>query len=138
MPVKIKSMPGPSSRPAPPKLLRWLAALVCMVAVGILLMRFLGKYFGEGTFWWFAIGIPLVGWSIIAFFRMSVFGLRQVRASAYDRRREEYILQQLRRGRRALQIMSAECVTAHATDLQFTTIAESLLCNQWDVGTAER
>lgn len=129
MPVQIKNIPGPSSRPAPPKLLRWLAALVCMVVTGILLMRLLGKYIGNDTFWWFATGVPLGGWSIIVFFRLSVFGLRHIRANAYDRRREQYILKQVRRGRRALQILSAECVTAHASDLQFTTIAESLLRN---------
>lgn len=129
MPVKLKNIPGLSLRPAPPKLLRWLTVLVCMVAIGILLMRLLGKYIGNDTFWWFAIGIPLGCWGIIVFFRMSVFGLCHIQANAYDRRREQYILKQVRRGRRALQILSTECITAHATDLLFTTIAESLLRN---------
>lgn len=129
MPVKIKKIPGPSPRPAPPKKIRWLATLACMVATGILLMRLLGKHVESGMFWWLAIGIPLGAWSIIAFFRVSVFGLRHLQADAYDTQREKYILMQVRRGRRALQILSAECVTAHAFDLQCAPIAEALLRN---------
>ncbi|WP_312983584.1 hypothetical protein [Atlantibacter sp.] len=129
MPVKIKNIPGPALRPAPPKLSRWLAALAYMVACGILLIRFLDKYIENDNFWWFAIGIPMGGWGIFFVLRMSLFGLRHMRANAYDRRREQYILKQIRRGRRALQILAAECATAHALDLQFTTIAEPLLRN---------
>ncbi|WP_300005901.1 hypothetical protein [uncultured Cedecea sp.] len=129
MPVKIKDIPGPSARPSPPKLLRWIAVLVCIVTIGILLMRLLGKYIDNDRFWWLAIGVPLGGWGIVASFFMSVFVLRHIRANAYDRRREQYILKQVRRGRRALQILSAECITAHTTDLRLTTIAESLQRN---------
>lgn len=115
MPVNLKNIPGTSVRPSPPKPLRWLTALACLLATGILLMRFLGKLVGNDTFWWFAIGVPLALWAVIAFLRLTVYGLRHMRANAYDKHREEHILKEVRQGRRALQILFADCVTAHTS-----------------------
>jgi hypothetical protein len=93
-------------------------------------MRFLGKLVGETTFWWFAIGIPVVVWTVLMGFRLAVYMMQQIHANAWDQRREQVILQEVRRGRRALQILAAECSTAHAADLQFTSIADALLRNE--------
>ncbi|WP_181952486.1 hypothetical protein [Yersinia canariae] len=129
MPVNLNTIPGPSIRPSPPKPLRWLIVLLGFITVGILLMRFLGKMLGNTEFWWFAIGIPVVFWLVLMGFRLVIYLIQQIQANAWDRRREQVILQEVRRGRRALQILAAECSTAHDSDVQFTGIADALLRN---------
>lgn len=129
MPVKLTTIPGPSLRPSPPKPLRWLIVLLGLTAAGILLIRFLGKLLGNTEFWWFAIGIPVVIWLVLMCFRLATYLIQQIQANAWDRRREQVILQEVRRGRRALQILAAECSTAHDSDLQFTGIVDALLRN---------
>ena len=130
MPVKLNTIPGPASRPARPKPLRWLSALICLIAAGILLMRFLGRLVGETSFWWFAIGVPAVFWSTLMGFRLAVYMMQQIQANAWDQRREQVILQEVRRGRRALQILFADCSTAHSADQQFVAITDALLNNE--------
>lgn len=112
MPVNLNTIPGPALRPLPPKPLRWLSTLVGLIATGILLMRFLGKLVGETSFWWFAIGIPVLFWVVLMGFRLTVYIMQQIHANAWDKRREQVILQEVRRGRRALQILAAEHRTA--------------------------
>ncbi|BCU89319.1 hypothetical protein YP72344_08140 [Yersinia pseudotuberculosis] len=129
MPVKLTTIPGPSLRPSPPKPLRWLIVLLGLTAAGILLMRFLGKLLGNTEFWWFAIGIPVVFWLVLMGVRLAIYLMQQIQANAWDRRREQVILQEVRRGRRALQILAAECSTAHDSGLQFTGIVDALLRN---------
>lgn len=93
-------------------------------------MRFLGKLVGETSFWWFAICIPVVVWTVLMGFRLALYMMQQIHANAWDQRREQVILQEVRRGRRALQILAAECSTAHAADLQFAPIADALMRNE--------
>ena len=124
MPVEIKKIPEPSPRPAQPNISRWLTALISMMAIGILLMLLL-----ENNFWRFTACIPVGLWGILLFSRMIIFLIGHIWANAYDRCREQYILKEVRRGRRALQILAAECTTAHASDILFTTISEPLLRN---------
>ncbi len=62
-------------------------------------------------------------------FRLAIYLMQQIQANAWDSRREQVILQEVRRGRRALQILAAACSTAHDPDLQFTGIADALLRN---------
>lgn len=130
MPVKLNTIPGPALRSSPPKPLRWLSLLVCMVAAGILLIRFLGKMLGDTSFWWFAIGIPTVFWSLLIGFRLVSYIMQQIHANAWDRRREQVILQETCRGRRALQILFADFQTAHITDEKFVAITDALLKNE--------
>ncbi|STQ44418.1 Uncharacterised protein [Ewingella americana] len=130
MPVNLNNMPAPYIRPTPPRLLRWLAALVCLVATGILLMRLLGKLVSENTFWWFAIGIPAMVWLVLMGIRMAVYMMQQIQANAWDKRREQVILQEVRRGRRALQILAATFSTAHLANAEFTDCTEAMLRNQ--------
>ncbi|MBV6820169.1 hypothetical protein KWG64_19660 [Rahnella sp. PD12R] len=130
MPVNLNTIPGPSLRPAPPKPLRWLGALAGFIASGILLMRFLGKLVGETSFWWFAIGVPVLFWLVLMGLRMTVYMMQQIHANAWDKRREQVILQEVRRGRRALQILAAEHRTAHAAESQSTDTTDALLRNE--------
>jgi hypothetical protein len=143
MSVKLNTIPGLSLRTAPPKPLRWLGVLVGFVASGILLMRFLGKLIGETSFWWFAIGIPALFWVVLMGLRLAVYMMQQIHANAWDKRREQVILQEVRRGRRAFQILASVSSTAHAGIRDFSDISESLLRNEnkivpqtsWNSGT---
>jgi len=109
-------------------------------------MRFLGKLLGNTEFWWFAIGIPVVFWLILMGLRLAIYLMQQIQANAWDKRREQVILQEVRRGRRALQILSAQCMTAHTSDMRFSEIAEALLHNEnkiipqntWNGGSSVR
>ncbi|QMV51519.1 hypothetical protein [Ewingella americana] len=130
MPVNLDTIPAPYLRPTPPKPLRWLAALVCLVATGILLMRLLGKLVGDATFWWFAMGIPVIFWLVLMGIRMAVYMIHQIKANAWDKRREQVILQEVRRGRRALQILAETFSTAHLANAEFTDCTEAMLRNQ--------
>ncbi|NWA43010.1 hypothetical protein HX889_35710 [Pseudomonas reactans] len=130
MPVNLDTIPAPYLRPTPPKPLRWLAALVCLVATGILLMRLLGKLVGDATFWWFAMGIPVIFWLVLMGIRMAIYMMQQIQANAWDKRREQVILQEVQRGRRALQILAGTFSTAHIANAEFTDCTEAMLRNQ--------
>lgn len=127
MPVNLNAIPSitPVAKP-----LRWLSTLVGLIATGILLMRFSGKLVGETSFWWFAIGIPVLFWVVLMGFRLTVYIMQQIHANAWDKRREQVILQEVRRGRRALQILAAEHRTALAARAQFTDTTDALLRNE--------
>lgn len=130
MPVNLNTIPAPYLRPTPPKPLSWLAALACLVATGILLMRLMGKLVSENSFWWFAIGIPVMVWLVLMGIRMAIYMMQQIQANAWDKRREQVILQEVRRGRRALQILAATFSTAHLANAEFTDVTEAMLGNQ--------
>lgn len=132
MPVNLNTIPGPYRRPAPPKPLRWLCALVCFVGFGILLWRVMGNKAKEPSFWWLAIGASAICWTILLSCRLAVYLLWQIRANAWDKRREQVILREVRRGRRSLHILAAECEIAHSTTPRSTDadVIETLLGNE--------
>lgn len=59
-----------------------------------------------------ACGVPAFIWSLVASVRWLFFITQYIRADARNKRREEVILQETRRGRRALQILSFSVQTA--------------------------
>ncbi len=63
-------------------------------------------------FWGLACGVPAFIWSLVGSVRWLVFITQHIRADAWNQRREEVILQETRRGRRALQILSFSVQTA--------------------------
>ncbi|EHC2128467.1 hypothetical protein JTZ09_005010 [Escherichia coli] len=63
-------------------------------------------------FWGLACGVPAFIWSLVASVRWLFFITQYIRADAWNKRREEVILQETRRGRRALQILSFSVQTA--------------------------
>ncbi|MDK9355127.1 hypothetical protein QQF54_00210 [Lelliottia sp. V106_10] len=112
MPVTLKKIPPLSWRPAPPKSVRWFGTLLCLLVIGAFISRLLEKITGNDHFWVITTAIPAGGWAIVAFIRLTVYLLQDIYASAWDRRREECILQEVRRGRRALQVLATEFITA--------------------------
>ncbi|GGA61819.1 hypothetical protein GCM10011328_41390 [Hafnia psychrotolerans] len=61
---------------------------------------------------------------------MTVYMMQQIHANAWDKRREQFILKEVCRGRRALQILAAEHRTAHVAETQFTDTTDALLHNE--------
>ncbi|HAT1685505.1 TPA: hypothetical protein I8Y21_006377, partial [Klebsiella oxytoca] len=108
MPVVMKKIPGPARRPAPPVMFRWLVALMAFFVTGVLVSRFFGLHPDNTYYWFFPVVVSTVVWGGVGILRLMFYFLQHIQADAWDRRREEKILQETRRGRRALQILSAE------------------------------
>ncbi|MRS17516.1 hypothetical protein GJV06_21790 [Enterobacteriaceae bacterium RIT691] len=112
MAVNLNKIPPLSWRPQPPRPLRWFGTLLCLLVIGAFISRLLEKITGNDHFWVITTAIPTGVWAIVAFIRLTVYLLQDIYASAWDRRREECILQEIRRGRRALQVLATEFITA--------------------------
>ncbi len=81
-------------------------------------------------FWGLACGVPAFIWSLVASVRWLFFITQYIRADAWNKRREEVILQETRRGRRALQILSFSVQTALNGDSVAETTAAFLARQQ--------
>lgn len=127
MPVDLKSIPDVSIRMAPPKLARWIVVLIIMIGLSMVISRVLT---GKNNAW-ISVGIPALIVGGLLFILLVIYLVQQIFANARDREREKVIIQEVRRGRRALQILAAECCTAHSqTDNPFTPVASNLLQNE--------
>lgn len=132
MPVVMKKIPEPAWRPAPPVMFRWLVALMAFLVTGVLVSRFFSLHPDNTYYWFFPVVVSTVVWGGLGILRLMFYFLQHIQANAWDRRREEKILQETRRGRRALQILSAEFITAHSVfkDDYFSLSPEALLRNE--------
>jgi hypothetical protein len=126
MSYSLKHLPECYSRPTSPKVSRWLAVLVAMLVISVILMRIFGRYIDNRHFWLFAIGAPVVAWIVSFGFRMWNWSLQDSKANGFDRRREQWILSETRRARRALQILNTIFITAHREDEQESVAIEML------------
>lgn len=115
MPVKLNSIPAPARRPEKPVSRRWLKWLAGLVIAGSLFSWLSGQPTRSPGFWLFAIALPVSLWLIAAWVRGMIYLLGHIQANAWDRSREELILKEVRRGRRALQILQRTFVTAHTS-----------------------
>jgi hypothetical protein len=122
----LKNLPKRYQRPVPPKKSRWLAVLVAMLVISVIFMRIFGRYVDNNHFWLVAIGTPAVVWIVIFGFRMWIWSLQDSKANGFDRRREQWILSETRRARRALQVLNATFITAHQEDKQSSVAVEML------------
>ncbi|EOV4744468.1 hypothetical protein ACONQH_002125 [Escherichia coli] len=115
MPVRLNTIPDAESYPAPPARIKWLSALLLMLSVGVAITSLFAsdELAKNGPhFWGLACGVPAFIWSLVASVRWLFFITQYIRADAWNKRREELILQETRRGRRALQILSFSVQTA--------------------------
>ena len=115
MPVRLNTIPDAEPYPAPPAHIKWLSALLLMLSVGVLLTSLFAsdELAKNGPhFWGLACGLPAFIWSLVASVRWLFFITQYIRADAWNKRREEVILHETRRGRRALQILSFSVQTA--------------------------
>lgn len=126
MPVDLKNIPDASLRPTPPRLSRWMMSLVILVGFSVVLSRLLT---GKNNLW-LSAGIPCLIVSGLLFILFLIYLLRQILANAHDKQREKTIIQEVRRGRRALQILATECSTAHSSaNAPFASVSSNLLRN---------
>ena len=108
MPVNIKKIPPAAERPETPRLERWFGFLAALLALGAATGLYLDKQ-AEGTRFWLLIPAALTfAWLAVFALRLLVWGALDLRASGWDRAREEVLLREMRRGRRALQILHAD------------------------------
>jgi len=124
----LKHLPECYLRPVPPKTSRWFAVLVAMLVINVILMRIFGRYIDNRHFWSIAIGTPVVIWIVCFTIRMWAWSLQDSKANGFDRRREQWILSETRRTRRALQVLNTTFITAHQEDEQ-RSVADDMLNN---------
>lgn len=115
MPVKLNTIPAPARRPEKPVSWRWLKWLTGLIIAGSLFSWFSGQPTRSPGFWLFAIVLPASLWLLAAWARGMIYFLGHIQANAWDRSREELILKEMRRGRRALQILQGTFITAHTS-----------------------
>lgn len=126
MSYSLKHLPECYLRPVPPKASRWFAVLVAMLVISVILMRIFGRYIDNSHFWMFAIGTPFVVWIVTFGFRMWIWSLQDSKANGFDQRREQWILSETRRARRALQVLNTTFITAHQEDEQRYVVVDML------------
>lgn len=127
MTVDLKNMPDISIRPSPPKPVRWIVALIILIGLSIVISRLVS---GKNHLW-LTVGLPALAVSGLLFMLLVIYLVRAIFANARDREREKMIIREVRRGRRALQILAAECCTAHSSaDNPFTAIGSNLVKNE--------
>jgi len=78
-------------------------------------MRIFGRYVENLYFWKFALGLPIVVWGILFASCLFLWALQDSKANAFDKRREQWIIRETRRARRALQVLNATFITGHST-----------------------
>lgn len=127
MPVDLKNIPKVNTRPVPPKFAYWMVALIALTALNIFISRLLT---GENNEWLSAvISTVIIGGLLLILFL--IYLLRQIFANARNKQREKTIIEEIRRGRRALRVLAAESCTAHSsTDSLFSPLSSYLLNNE--------
>lgn len=100
--------------------------LVIMLGIGIILMRIFGQYIDNTYFWFATLGVPVLLWSAVASVRLLVWMLLNIRANGFDSERERWILDETRRTRRALEILSATFICGYPQQSQ-AAVVEAML-----------
>lgn len=114
----LKHLPARYPRPEPLKYFRWFIALAVMLSISVILMRILEYYVENTYFWKFALGLPIFLWSVLFVSCQFLWVLQDSKANAFDKRREQWILRETRRARRALQVLNATFITGHSAIAQ--------------------
>lgn len=119
MPVRLNTIPGPKMYPVSPGYIKWASMLVLLLTVGVAITSLFAS--GELVknsqyFWCMACGIPVLIWLLLVAIRWLVFITYQIQADAWNQRREEVILQETCRGRRALQVLHVSLLVAIERD----------------------
>lgn len=121
MSYTLKHLPERYTRPDPLKFSRWLIALAGMLSVGVILMRIFGRYVENLYFWKLALGLPIALWIVLFSSRLLLWALQDSKANAFDKQREQWILRETRKARRALLVLNATFITGHSSVAQKDT-----------------
>lgn len=114
MSYSLKHLPPLHPREKPIKLSLWIVALVIIVLFSILFIKIFGHDANMQELKLFVLGIPILVWIILFIIRVIVWLLIDTKANAFDYAREEWIIDQTRQSRRALQILSSTFITKYA------------------------
>lgn len=128
MSYSLKHLPERYPRPAPPKTIRWLAVLALMLVISVIFVRVFGRYIDNRHFWLIAIGTPVVAWIVSFGFRMWMWSLQDSKANSFDKCRQQWIMRETRKARRALQVLNTTFITAHQGNEQ-VSVALKILNN---------
>jgi len=115
MPVRMDQVPALALRPACPGMWRWLGLLMLFLLLGgggALLFSTAPVSQQPLMFWGLALGIPFLGWSVLSFARVLLYLGQQHAADGWDEAREHDLMQRVRQGRRALEVLSVSLHTA--------------------------
>ena len=115
MPVRMDQVPALALRPACPSMWRWLGLLMLFLLLGgggALLFSTAPVSQQPLMFWGLALGIPFLGWSVLSFARVLLYLGQQHAADGWDEAREHDLMQRVRQGRRALEVLSVSLHTA--------------------------
>ncbi len=96
MPVRLNTIPDAEPYPVPPARIKWLTALLLMLSVGVALTSLFAsdELAKNGPYFWgLACGVPAFIWSLVASVRWLFFITQYIRTDAWNKRREEVILQ---------------------------------------------
>ncbi|MFV9687084.1 hypothetical protein [Pantoea sp. ARC607] len=121
MSYTLKHMPECYPRPKPLKFSRWVIVLIVMLLVSVILMRIFGRYVESLHFWIIALGVPVVLWSVPFAYYLLLWALQDSKANAFNKEREQWILQETRKARRALQVLNTTFITGHSSVSQKNT-----------------
>lgn len=114
MPVKLKLIPPAAQKPDFPIGSRWFKSLAGLLIPGFGWGYFTGMSLDAPAFWIIAVVLPFIVWLTAIWLRMMIYLPALIQANAWNKRREELLLSEVRRGRRALQILHSTFITAHS------------------------
>lgn len=115
MPVNFDNVLELRSWPNPPNAWRWLTALGIMVVASMLFCGAIKYPTEEDSRSLTPLILPISIWLMALMLRLLYFSFYSCSISLWNRERQEMILQKTRQGRRALQVLSAQFITGHAT-----------------------
>jgi len=81
-------------------------------------MRIFGSYAENLYFYKVALGVPVVLWSVPFASCLLLWALQDSKANAFDKQREQWVLRETRKARRALQVLNATFITGHSSVAQ--------------------
>lgn len=115
MPIRLDKIPSPAPRPSPPRIWPWVCFLPLLLLLGVGgTLLFSGEALNQQSIdvWPRALGVPLFVWCVLLFARLLLYMGEQGAADGWDEAREEDLRRKMRRGRRSLQVLSANLLTA--------------------------
>lgn len=105
MPVNLKIIPPAAWRPEPVRFGYWFSVLAGLITIGVVVGLTLDRLEEETKYWLLVSAAIMFTWFVVFVLRLLFWLLQHSRADGWDRRREETLLRETRRGRRALQIL---------------------------------
>ena len=115
MPVRLDKVPAQAARPTRPRVWLWLGLLPLFLLVGAG-WAWLSSPVPLGQqsvdFWALTLGVPLGGWCVLGFGRVSLYIGQQSAADGWDEAREDDVFRKARQGRRTQQLLGASLYTA--------------------------